>query len=424
MNIAPVCKIVCSLVPLLLTANLLAGCMKEDEHRPISPDTDAKAFISFVAPEYSTATRPFFENLVKDFETKYPNIRVELQVINWDILDSAYNTMISRNQPPDLLLSNIYAHFAKDGLLNNMDELLSPGLKEKFYPYLTESSKWNGVTYTVPFAATIRELYYNKDIFNEVGITNPPVTWKELEDVARKIKDNKQVDGFGVDLTDNEIWAYLSYFFYGAGGGWMKNGEWAINSPENVEGIQFLKNLYEKGLTDPEPTVTTRDEKQRILGNGKLGMLISGNYFEAVVPREFPGLKWAKGAIPVKEGQTPLVLGVQDVWMSFRTDHTNKAALSKFLDFIYEDARYEEFVLREGFIPTIRTVGDKLAANDLSMRQNLDSIEQAKFYPIHHPAWSAVLNATRNMGQAVLLGQMTPQQALDRLQQIAISKSR
>jgi multiple sugar transport system substrate-binding protein len=360
---------------------------------------------------------------VKDFETKYPNIEVELQVINWDILDGAYTTMISRNQPPDLLLTNIYAHFAKDGLLNPMDELLSPELQAKVYPYFTETGKWNGVRFTVPYAATIREMYYNKDIFNDVGIAGPPKTWKELENAARQIKNTKQVDGFGVDLTDNEIWAYLTYFFYGAGGGWMKDGEWAINSPNNIEGIQFLKELYEKGLTDPEPTVTTRDEKQRILGNGKMGMLISGNYFEKVVPREFPGLKWGKGPIPVKEGQTPLVLGVQDVWMSFRTIHTNKEALSKFLDFIYEDARYEEFVLREGFIPTINTVGEKMAGKDSVMKQNLDWIQQAKFYPIQYPAWSAVLNATRNMGQAVLLGQMTPQQALDRLQQIALSKS-
>ncbi|MFC5449974.1 extracellular solute-binding protein [Paenibacillus aestuarii] len=412
-----------SLVPFLLLAITLAGCTKEGRGTALTK-ADTKAFISFVAPAYSSATKPFFEELVKDFEAKYPNIEVELQVINWDILDSAYNTMISRNEPPDLLLSNIYAHFAKDGLLNPMDELLSPALQAKIYPYYTETGKWNGVRYTVPYAATIREMYYNKDIFNEVGIAGPPKTWKELEDDARQIKNAKQVDGFGVDLTDNEIWAYLSYFFYSAGGGWMKNGEWAINSPQNVEGILFLKELYEKGLTDPEPTVTTRDEKQRILGNGKLGMLISGNYFETVVPREFPGLKWGKGPIPVKEGQMPLVLGVQDVWMSFRTDHTNKEALSKFLDFIYEDARYEEFVIREGFIPTVSTVGKKLGENDAVMKQNLDWIQHAKFYPIQHPAWSAVLNATRNMGQAVLLGQMTPQQALDRLQQIALSKSK
>lgn len=402
----------------------LAGCMWNNASHADTKVDATKASISFVAAEYSSSTKPYFEKMVNEFEMKYPNIKVELQVINWDILDSAYNTMISRNQPPDLLLTNIYAHFAKDGLLNKMEELLSPELKAKFYPYLMDSGTMQGIQYAVPYVATIRELYYNKEIFNEVGLTSPPRTWRDLEEAARKIKEAKQVYGFGLDLTDNEIWAYLSYFFYGAGGGWMKQGAWAINSAENVEGIQFLKELYNRELTDPEPTVTTRDEKQRILGNGGLGMLISGNYFETAVPREYPGLKWAKGPIPVKEGIDPLVLGVQDVLMSFKTDHTNKEALSKFLDFVYEDARYEEFILKEGFLPTIHTVGDRLAANNAAVKQNLESIKSAKFYPINHPAWSAVLNATRNMGQAVLLDQISPQQALDRLQQIAIEKSR
>lgn len=402
-----------------LTVLSITGCLKEN-HYTASTVSEAKASITFVAAEYSSSTKPYFESLVREFESIYPNIDVELQVINWDILDSAYTTMISRNQPPDLLLTNIYAHFAKDGLLNSMEDILSNELKDKIYPYLQDSSKMDDTLYTIPYASTIRQMYFNKDIFNEVGLTESPKTWKDLEEDARKIKENKHIDGFGVDLTDNEIWAYLSYFFYGAGGGWMKNGEWAINSPENVEGITFLKNLYDKGLTDSEPAVTTRDEKQRILGNGQLGMLISGNYFETVVPYEYPGLNWGKGPIPVKEGQTPLVLGVQDVLMSFKTNHTNKEALSKFLDFLYEDARYEQFVLREGFLPTTRTVGDKLAATDPSMKQNLDAIKNAKFYPINHPAWSAVLNATRNMGQTVLLGQLSPKQALDRLQQIAL----
>ncbi|MCF2938003.1 extracellular solute-binding protein [Paenibacillus alkaliterrae] len=412
-----------SLALLLLIPLLFTGCIGGYDQPAVAPESGTRASITFVAAEYSSSTKPFFENLVRDFETRYPNIEIELHVINWDFLDAAYSSMISRNQPPDLLLSNSYAHFAKDGLLNNIEELLSPELKEKLYPFLFNTGKMDGVQYAVPYAATIRELYYNKDIFEDIGMEETPKTWEELENTARIIMDKTEAEGFGVDFTDNEIWAYLSYFFFGAGGGWMKDGKWAINSPQNVKGLTFLKELYEKGLTDAEPAVTTRDEKQRILGNGKLGMMISGNYFESVVPKEFPGLKWAKGPIPVKEGQTPLIHGVQDVMISFKTDHTNKEALSLFLDFLYEDARYEEFVLREGFLPAIRTVGEKLSSNDKIMKQNIDSIMNARFYPIDNPAWSAVRNATKSMGEAVLLGQMTPKQALDRLQQIALNKS-
>ncbi len=202
----------------------------------------------------------------------------------------------------------------------------------------------------------------------------------------------------------------------------MKDGKWAINSEANVEGLEFLKRLYEEGLTDADPTVTTRDEKQRILGNGKLGMMISGNYFESVVPYEYKGLKWGKGPIPVRDGVEPFVFGVQDVLISFKTDHTDREALSLFLDFLYEDDRYEELILREGFLPVTRTVGDNLSLNNPTMTKNLDALKRAMFYPIHDPAWSTVQDATRNMGPAVLSGPMSPRQVLDRLQEIALSR--
>jgi multiple sugar transport system substrate-binding protein len=405
------------LIPLVLTS-----CMKSGSEPSASPKEE-RSLIRFVASEYSTETKPLLEKLVKEFELKNPLIDVELQVANWDILDGIYTTMISKNQPPDLLNTNVYAHFAQDGLLNNFNEIISPELANKLFPNLLEMDQMNGTQFAIPYVASTRRLYYNKELFQKAGIAAPPTTWSELKTAARKIKQTGVADGFGVDLTDNETQAYLSYFFYGAGGSWIKDGKWSINSPANVEGLTFLKDMFDKGLTDPEPTVTTRDEKQRILGSGKLGMMISGNYFTSVVPKEFPGLKWGVGPIPVKDGTPPISFGVHDVLVSFKTDHTNKEALSKFLDFLYDDSSYEEMIAREGFLPVTTTVGNKLSVQDAVMNNNLDALRKAKFYPIQEPSWQSVLDYARKMGDAVLYEHLTPKAALDQLQQFAESKS-
>ncbi|MDO3677472.1 extracellular solute-binding protein [Paenibacillus ehimensis] len=418
----PVLPAAAAVLLMLMPLTLLSGCGIAPSPSPAP--ADPKALIQFLAAEYSTDTRPLLEGIVKDFEAKYPNIDVELQVANWDILDGVYTTMISKNQPPDLLNTNVYAHFAKDGLLNDWNDILSPELKANLSPMLMQMDYWNGAQYAIPYLATVRNLYYNKDIFDEIGLTEPPKTWSELVETARKIKQAGKAEGFGVDLTDNESQAYLSYFFFGAGGGWMKDGRWTINSPENVEGLTFLKSLYDQGLTDAEPTVTTRDEKHRILGNGKLGTMISGNYFTSVVPKEFPGLKWGIGPMPVKDGTPPISFGVQDMLVSFKTDHTNKEALSKFISFLYDDARYESIILREGFLPVTKSVGDKLGAKDQNVKDSLEALRTAKFYPVNHPAWQKVMDGTRKMGQAVLVDRMPPQAALDQLQQIALTKSK
>ncbi|MBB3108325.1 multiple sugar transport system substrate-binding protein [Paenibacillus phyllosphaerae] len=410
-------------VSLLLTLGLAACSSEQPVPAPVKNTTEP-ALIRFVASEYSTETKPMLESLVREFERNNPTINVELQVANWDILDGIYTTMISNNQPPDLLNTNVYAHFAADGLLSDMNDILSPELKDKLYPNLMEMDQIEGKQYAIPYVASIRSLYYNKSLFAEARIAKPPATWDELKSAAQHIKANGQASGFGVDLTDNEIQAYLSYFFLGAGGGWIKDGAWAINSPENVEGLTFLKGLYQEGLTDPEPTVTIRDEKQRILGDGKLGMMISGTYFATVVPREFPNLDWGVGPIPVKAGQAPLAFGVHDVLVSFKTDHTNTKALSKFLDFLYDSEIYQQMVVREGFLPVKKDVGSKLAASDPYMKESLDALAQAKFYPVQQPEWQAIMDKARKLGSAVLLNDMAPQEALDQLQEFAVARSK
>jgi multiple sugar transport system substrate-binding protein len=390
---------------------------------PVASPLEKRALIRFVASEYSTETKPLLEKLVKEFELKNPLIDIELQVANWDILDGIYTSMISQNQPPDLLNTNVYAHFAKDGLLNDLGDIMSPELKNKLYPNLLDMDRIDGHQYAIPYVASIRNLYFNQILFDQAGIKQPPQTWSELKADALAIKSSSNADGFGVDLTDNETQAYLSYFFFGAGGGWVKDGKWTINSPENVEGLTYLRDLFDAGLTDPEPTVTTRDEKQRILGAGKLGMMISGNYFASVVPKEYPALKWGVGPIPVKDGLASISFGVHDVLVSFKTDHTDRAAISKFLDFLYDDPSYLEMIQREGFLPVNANVGDHLSATDQVMKENLEALRAAKFYPVQEPAWQSVMDYARKLGDALLYDRLSPQTVLDELQRFAESRS-
>jgi multiple sugar transport system substrate-binding protein len=412
-------------ISFMLLPPLLLSCSGTNPPKPaLKPKDNPPAVINFIASEYSSQTRPLLENLVQDFMLKNPDIVINLQVANWDILDIIYTTMISKNQPPDLLNTNVYTHFAGDGLLNDMDDLMSPELKKKFYPDLLKLDNWNGKQYAIPYVSSTRKLYYNKALFREAGIEAPPQTWSELKEAARKIKRSGKARGFGVDLTDNEIQAYLSYFFLGAGGGWIEDGKWTINSPQNVEGLTFLRDMYAEGLTDADPTVTTRDEKQRVLGDGKLGMMISGNYFNLVVPREFPNLEYDKGPIPVKDGVKPINFGVHDMLVSFKTDHTNKEAISKFLDYLYSSPVYEEIIQQEGFLPVTQLTGERLGSANQEMKADLAALRKASFYPIQQPEWQAVMDTARKMGDAVLHDHMSPQQALDELQKFAEEEQR
>ncbi|MEX2462621.1 MAG: extracellular solute-binding protein [Paenibacillaceae bacterium] len=398
-----------------------AGGSSQPSSKPTSTgaDSGAKKEITFVAAQYSNATEPFLKKIVGEFEQANPGMKVNLQVIGWDVLEQKVNTMVSTKQTPDILNLNHYAELASDDLLVPLDEVISPNLKAKYYDSFYKAGELNGKAYGIPLLATVRGLYYNKDIFEKAGIKEAPKTWEELRQTAKTIKDKTGIDGFGVPMTTFEGQAYFSYFIWGNGGDWKKGDKWVLNSPENVEGLQFLTDLVRKDkVTNPEPTAINRDEMQKVFGAGKLGMMISANFLPTILKADAPNLKYGVSPIPINVGKQPFNLGVEDFLMVFKSTK-NKDVVGKFLDFLYEDKRYEEFMKNEGMLPATKAVGESMSKQDQLTGQFISQLPIAKFYPLTDPKFTQMRLETIKAVQQSLLAQKTPKQALDDLQKIA-----
>jgi multiple sugar transport system substrate-binding protein len=378
-----------------------------------------KKEITFVAAQYSDATKPFLEQVIADFEAKNPDIKVNLKVIGWDVLEQQVNTMVATNQTPDILNLNLYTAFAKDDLLMPLEEVISPELKDKFYDSFYEAGKLDGTAYGLPFLSSVRGLFYNKDLFQEAGITEPPKTWDELVETAKQIKEETGVPGFGVPMTNLEGQAYFSYFIWGNGGDWKKDGKWVLNSPENVEAAQFLSNLVNKHkVTNPEPTAINRDEMHKVFGSGQLGMMISANFLPTILKEEAPDLNYDIAPIPVNEGKDPFSLGVEDFLMVFKsTKHPE--AVGKFLSFFYENERHQQFIEAHGMLPVIEEVGKSMAEKDPVMAKFINQLPVAKFYPLTDPKFPELRTETIKAVQQVLIGEKSAKEALDDLQKTA-----
>ncbi len=401
----------------------LIACSSEESQTETtdSPDeaSSDQVEISFVAAQYSNETEPFLRQLVEDFESEHPDIKVNLDVIGWDALEQQVNTMISTNQMPDILNINHYSSFVGDDLLYPIDEIISDDLKAKLYDSFLAAGQMDGTQYAIPFLASIRGLYYNKAIFEQAGIESPPETWQELRETAKKIKEETGIDGFGVPMTTFEGQAYFSYFTWGNGGDWKKGDEWSLNSPENVEGMEFLRQLVrEDKVTNPEPTAINRDELQKVFGAGQLGMMITANFLPTILANDFPDLEYGVAPIPYNEGKEPFNLGVQDFLMVFKTVK-HPEAVGTFLDFFYEDERYEQFMKLEGMLPATETAGENMAAKDELIAQFVEQLPLAKFYPLSDPKFAEIRLELVNAVQQILLDEKTAQDALDDLQSFA-----
>jgi multiple sugar transport system substrate-binding protein len=382
-------------------------------------DGDGKT-ITFVAAEYSDKTEPYWQDLVSRFEKANPGLKVDLQVISWDDIDGHVQNLVLNDKAPDLLNLNKFADFAEDGLLYKAGDVLPKEVLDDFIPSFAESSKFEGEQYGLPFIASARLLFYNKDLFAKAKISEPPKTWDELKEAAKKISDLPgDAIGYGLPLGPEEAQGEFQIWINSNGGHWVDDqGNWTIDSPENLETLQFLKSMVDEGLTQPNPAKTDRADVIEAFAAGRIGMIRGLPQTHNNIADQ--GNKFEYGIAPnpvAEEGMEPSTLGVQDYLMAFDNGKGAQETLRKFLTFFYQEGNYSKFITTEGFLPTTQSASEALS-DDEKMKPFVEALPQAKFYPVTDPKWTAVDGAVKQqIGKAV---QGTdPKKVLEQLQKTA-----
>ena len=95
-----------------------------------------------------------------------------------------------------------------------------------------------------------------------------------------------------------------------------------------------------------------------------------------------------------------------DRFMCFDNGHSDEKleAIKTFFDFFYEDSRYSEWVLMEGFLPATSAGGEIVAASDPSMAPWVEIVGSCKFYPTAKAEWADVKQGVIDVEQQALLG--------------------
>ena len=374
--------------------------------------------IKLVAAQYSDKTQGYWQNLIKAFEAKNPDIKVDLQVIDWNNITQQVNTMVQTRQLPDILNLNTYAGFAKDGLLYKASDVMSASTMSDFVPTFAKNSMYNGSQYGLPFIASARALFYNKGLFAKAHIAAAPRTWAQLLADAKKLQalGNGTV-GYGLPLGAEEAQAEWSIWMWGNGGNWKSGSKWTINSPRNIQTLQYMVDLSNKyHVTESNPGKTNRtDGVWASFAQGKVGMAMGSPGTFIGMLKKNPKVHYGIAAIPVNAGQKPVTLGVEDYLMAFKKSG-NQAAVKSFLAFFYSKANYAKFLTTEGFLPTTKSGSAALRSNP-AFAPYLKLLPSARFYPSDDPAWPKVQGAVQNeLGTAF---DSSPKSVLDQIQRAA-----
>lgn len=181
--------------------------------------------------------------VLADF-TKKTGIKVNLEVIGWNDLQTRIQTAITSGQGPDVInIGNTWGVSlqATGGLLEfGDDEMKAIGGSDKFVKAALETGGAPGTKPTsVPLYGLAYGLYYNKSMFKAAGL-EPPATWEEMVAAGKKLT-NPATGVYGMSLaaasyTENAHFAFINAAQNGASL-FDSDGKATFTAPGIVEGV-------------------------------------------------------------------------------------------------------------------------------------------------------------------------------------------
>jgi multiple sugar transport system substrate-binding protein len=393
-----------SIAALGLLASLLTACGS-------SGGGGDRTTLRLVAAEYgnspSTSSKAYWDELTADFTAAHPGKKVEVTLYPWADVDREVTRMVEEGNAPDVALMGAYSDFAAQGRLYAAGEVLSVRAESNFLPPLAEAGSVRDTLYGLPFVASSRLLFYNKELFEEAG-AQPPKTWSDLKAAAEALKAQGVAYPYALPLGPEEAHAEALIWQLSNGGGYADDsGGYSIASEQNTQTFRWIRdNLVAPGLTGPiPPAELDRQDAFAAFLRGDVGML--NGYPSLLHEARAKGIKVGTLRMPVSDTlgdeQVPPSVGVADWMMAFKHEG-NRELTSDFLEFVYRDENLNEFAGRYHLLPSTVTATQtsKDAAADPSGEQFLSALRSARLYPVNEPSWLQVSNIIkRNIGKAV-----------------------
>ena len=365
-------------------------------------------------PTADNSGQKFWEKIVTDFNQQYPQIKVKVNIINWNDVDNQIATMVQNGQEPDIAQGS--ADYA--GLTDKVypaNEVLDSATQANLLSSFADQGKVNGVEYGIPYTSSARALFYNKDLFQKAGISAAPTTWDEYKADAQKLKAAGVPEPSCIPLGAEEAQAETLLWELGNGGGFVdSSGKWTLNSQANVDTFKFLQDLVNSGLTEPNPGTVDRTKGcWADFAAGKVGMT---NGSPGFLPQVQGKANYAVAPIPGKTGPLSTTLGVCDWIWAFKNDASKKAAVTAFLSFAMQDKYQEDFDNLYKLLPVTKGATQALSSN-ADFAPFLKALPSATFYPTSNTAWPAVNTQMKQTIGTALKGD--PKAVLDQLQSTA-----
>ncbi|KMK78025.1 extracellular solute-binding protein [Alkalihalobacillus pseudalcaliphilus] len=200
------------LAVVFLVLLVAVGCSNSDGE---TGNSNGQATVDFMHlwPQGSSAEHYRIVNeIIADFEEE-TDISINLQVLSNEQYKDQITVLSSSNELPDVGMTWAAGYldpFVEGERFTPLDDLLDDGLREQFVAGTLEAYEKDGSTYGLPLELNTVYIYYNKQIFEEYGLTEPS-TYDELLEIVQTLNDNGEN---AIALGNRDRWTGSMWYMY------------------------------------------------------------------------------------------------------------------------------------------------------------------------------------------------------------------
>jgi len=364
---------------------------------------------------------PCLEEIVKNFEDEYPNIKVELDAVSVNDKIDKFVTQTRGGNPPDVvrILTTDVPGFVDMGLLNPLDEFVEANggkeLTNQYNQFLINAMTINDKLYGLPHEGDALVIYYNTEIFEDAGLDpdNPPETWEEFIDASKAITnsaENRWAFGMLAHPSIANIWMQSWYLANDSNFFNEDYTDTLIDSKKGIEALKFYTELYTKhGVIPPGPTDVDYSAALNLFAEERVAMIVGPYATYGGIFNANPSLE-GKVKMMLFPGEVKASSGRGTVF-SIPYGSKNTEAAWKLIQYINKSENQMKFYKEASMLPTKIEVFER---EEIKNNPELDVMKEAINNAVSYPIYKNWNEANRHIVDALhasLLEIKTPEEA-------------
>lgn len=346
----------------------------------------------------------------------------------WSDTPQNLETARMAGEPVDIVYNSatLNSTMARSGVLMDITELVKP-YSDRFATGMLDKYTLGGHVWAIPLSDTSTStFFYNKTLFDELGLTEP-TTYAELLETASTIKEEKEIQP--LIHQGKAPWYWPMWFFetfaQTSGNNSIQytndflSGTRKFTSTEEIEALNKITQFYADGLLTQDTLDTDSDAMRAAFLQQKAAMFYGGTW-------ELAPLREANPDFEIGIFQFPMVVDTEGVSSLHGGGPDNAWSITSFIDpaNVQMAAQFLEFVTRmdnatkiiSTYSPMIPSINGVPVADDpLAEEFNTEFMPNT----ITYLDWlwpSEVNDAAMQVIPAVMTGEMTAEDGAQTVQ--------